>query len=430
MKLNTIDSAVTVFKKHNEMIVMRPTSKRLTLLSRRLYYLLLADAQNKMNGVEPQGSYLFEAPLLDLLKNTKSFESGFTLTKKYFREMLDCKVEWETTNENNKKRWSGMPLLSEAHIYSKDGRDFISWAFPPSIIGMILKPDVYSILNLAILKEIDSYVGLALYDICSRYRDNPSGVTSKCSIQWWVESLSQSPLDSSVEVNWRAFKAKKLTSAIEEINNCTDITIEMFEYKVKNKITEVQFGVKRKLTGDFISDDKPFDIKKLAVIKTLADRYGMQMQTLTVLIKRHGENLVIEKFHQLEDRINNKALSPVEDNYHYLRSILSNHNYNLVEASSAPPPTPPLLTINDEISSTGPKPPTKEQQIRDEFNSLPIEERVAWIAQSANDLKARNLLTKRDEKKAENGTISPGVLGSEVVAIYAKSTKGESWLAS
>lgn len=417
---------VKAFKKHNDMIVMKPTSKKITLLSRRLYYLLLAFAQNNMNGVEPTSSKLFEAPLLDLLKSTKSAESGFTLAKKYFREMMDCKVEWETTNENNKKKWSGMPLLSEAHIYSKEGRDYIAWAFPPSIIGMILKPEVYSILNLAILKEIDSYVGLALYDICSRYRDNPTGVTSRNSIRWWVESLSQSPIECEEDVNWRVFKAKKLNAAIDEINNCTDIFIELLEFKVGKKISEVQFCVKQKVDIDPIDYRTQRDNNNAAYLSECVISYDISVEALESLISRYGETLVIEKLKQLQDRINNKSLQPIDDFHNYLKKTLSsqysatNHTSQILSNS--------VNTTVCELLPSDHK--TKQQQIRDEFNSLNTEDRIKWIKQVAESLKERKIFSNNDQKKSEKTTISAGTFGAEVIAMYAKSTRGDAWLTS
>jgi len=90
------------------------------------------------------------------------------------------------------------------------------------------------------------YAGTSLYDICSRYRHNPSGVTSRKLPSWWIDALSQTPSDSTKRREWRMFKYEKILPAIEEINQTTDIIIDLIEKRQGKSIIEVQFSVRTK----------------------------------------------------------------------------------------------------------------------------------------------------------------------------------------
>ena len=237
-----------VLKKHHEMIVMKPKKGKITLIGRRIYYLLVAYSQREMQGREPNATHLFEAPLRDIMRIGASDGEEISVVKKYLREMKDFHVEWESTSQGDGVKWVGISILSEVNLSLVKGQNWLSWAFPPSILRMILAPEIFSILDLKIITSISTYAGTSLYDICSRYRNNPSGVTSRKLPSWWIDALSQTPSDSTKRREWRMFKYEKILPAIEIINQTTDITIDLIEKRQGKSVIEVQFSVRTKKT--------------------------------------------------------------------------------------------------------------------------------------------------------------------------------------
>jgi len=364
---------------------------------------------------------------------------------KLWLEMLDFKVDWESTDQGEGVKWKGFAMLSEVWIELEHGQNWVRWAFPPTIQKMILEPERFSKLNLKIITSISTYQGTALYDICSRYRDNPSGVTSRKSVDWWIDALSQSASALGKKREWRKFKLEKLAGAIEEINQDSDIAIELIEYKTGRAITEAQFSVKKKNIVSPVGKLGPIDDKKLCEIEKRSHSLGISLSRMEKLIRKHGEDLVITKLNQLDQRLLDKSREKIEDKYAYLRTILTNYesaqeakvltqelakekvvdnpnetlnlasilgfskvNKNIQEFSNLPTLSTDPTAVVKQISNT-----------RDEINSLSEDERIYWIDKGIKSLRARNLITPRDLKQAEVGMVVSGQLGGEIVRIYS-----------
>jgi len=83
-------------RKPNEMIVMIPRSKRVTLTGRRIYNALLQVSQARLRAMDsmPAADYMFEAPLPAILKTTGSNGEDRTAAKRYLKEMRGLEVDW------------------------------------------------------------------------------------------------------------------------------------------------------------------------------------------------------------------------------------------------------------------------------------------------------------------------------------------------
>ncbi|MFZ4504488.1 MAG: hypothetical protein ACOYM1_11115 [Methylovulum sp.] len=435
---------LTSFKKHTEMVVMKPRQGRVTLIGRRLYYILLAFAQSKMQGTPMLNTELFSAPLRDLLKVGDSDGEEISVAKKYLMEMLDFKVDWESTDQGDCVKWTGVSMLSEVSLAIVNGQNWVSWAFPPTIVKMILQPERYSKLNLKIVTSISTYQGTALYDICSRYRDNPTGVTSIKSVDWWIDALSQSASAPGKRREWRKFKIEKLTDAIEEINLDTDISIELIEHKAGRAIAEAQFSVRKKHLVSTVAKAVPIDVKKLNELEKQARTHGISLARIESLIRKHGEDLVKAKLAQLEERTLDSSREKIQDRYAYLRTILTNHEsqnavkQGQVKSESVEEKNDSLnivsilefsngqrlgddFTINSVTSNDISFLSKQISNTRDEINSLDKKKRVEWIEKGIQSLRVRNLCNHRDLKQAESGIVVSGKLGAEIVDLYTKS---------
>jgi len=187
------DSAA--LRKPHEMIVMLPRSARcVTAMGRRVYNVMLYIAQSRLATLDamPPADYLFEAPLQTILRTSGSSSDDRTVVKRYIREMLTMEVDWQSTAPGDGVKYKGFSLLSEAVIEVRNGENWVSWSYPPTIMSALRQPPLWAEIDLKILATLPSYESIALFEICARYRNNPGGRTSRKPVAWWLDVLSRS----------------------------------------------------------------------------------------------------------------------------------------------------------------------------------------------------------------------------------------------
>ena len=156
------------------------------------------------------------------------------------------------------------------------------------------------------LAKLGSYTAVALYEICARYRDNPSGVTSRKPVAWWVDALSNGPGPERRE--WRKFKNERVKEAVAEINAETDLEIELIEHKQGRVITEVQFAVRKKRQAAARAGRSPAagGCQRWCCAPR---RWASARSSWKGCIKEFGDERVREQIEVLERRAANKSLA-------------------------------------------------------------------------------------------------------------------------
>ena len=421
-----------IIKQHHEMVVMKPTGQhKVTLIGRRLYSALLATSQQELNGVVPLATHTFEAPLKSLLKFSGSDGDERTLAKKYFQEMQELPVSWESTAPGDGVKWIGLNMLSQAKIFVRGGQTWVSWAFPPEIMTMIVNPDRYAVWNLRVSAQLGTYSALALYEICARYRDNPSGVTSRKSSDWWIDSLSNTATGfEKKKREWRKFKLEKVKDAIVEINAETDLEIELIEHKAGRSVSEIQFSVRRRKNLAAINNLASINLE----LVSKAGRLGITEARAETLIRAYGEEKFSEKLDELRARIFDKSKSPIENQYAYLKVILKNSQLGVTAAQTKsdvqsmevnPATISALATTVSTVNAT--EEANAVRHITKELNELPEVVLREWIDKAVVELKAAKMYNTIVQKRSFENKIGPGPLGGKVVSIYALATYGKNW---
>lgn len=435
-------------RKPHEMIVMVPRSARVTLTARRIYTVLLQVSQARLTAMAsmPLADFMFEAPLAAVLRTTGSDGADRTAAKRYLGEMRSLEVDWESTAPGDGVKWRGFSMLSEVALEVRRGETWVSWSFPPSIMTALREPSRWARIELDVLARLSTYAAIALYEICVRYRDNPGGVTSRKPVGWWTDALSNLPGGDRRE--WRKFKNERVKEAVAEINQETDLEIELIEHRQGRVVDEVQFAVRRRARSPFAtSADKPVDANLVLRAETL----GIREIKLDGLIKEFGDDRVREQLDALERRAANNSLRAVDNAYSYLRSLLRNEREAPAPADAdeeqdleSPPaqPTadaavPPDAAANTTAAtvaaeSTTPITPADSageriRMMRREIEALPQAQRQVWVDRALQALATKGLLTAIVSRRAAQGDVMHGLLGSMVVQTYAAATYGADW---
>lgn len=443
--VTAVPADASELRKPHEMIVLVPRAKRVTLTGRRIYNALLQVAQSRLQamGAMPPADFMFEAPLPAILRTTGSSGEDRTAAKRYLREMRGLEVDWESTAPGEGVKWRGFSMLSEVAIEIRHGENWVSWSYPPTLMAALKEPARWARIDLDILAKLGTYAALALYEICARYRDNPSGLSSRKPVQWWADALSPTPAGSERR-EWRKFKNERVKDAIDEINRETDLEVELIEHRQGRAVIEAQFAVRRRRPPPRPRDagGAPVD----AHLALRAESLGVRESKLDGLISEFGEAAVRDKLDVLERRANDSRLRGVDNGYSYLRSLLRNDAGGADAAPAGPtagpmdaPAQPALPAGANGASGAGPATsggagdPAAQWladrigAIKAELGALDPVQRNPWVALGLADLAAKNLLSAVISRRAAQGDVLHGVLGAVIVRLYAQAVHGTDW---
>lgn len=415
-------------RKPHEMIVMVPRTQRVTLTGRKIYNVLLHLSQERLATMPtmPPADYMFEAPLQALLRRTGSSGEDRTAAKRYLREMRGLEVDWESTAPGDGVKWRGFSMLSEVAIEIRRGENWVSWSYPPTIMAALRDPQRWARIDLDVLASLGSYAAVALYEICARYRDNPSGVTSRKPVAWWADALSQAPAGTERR-EWRKFKNERVKPAVAEINAETDLEIELIEHKQGRAVAEAQFAVRRKRNpARPRAAAGPVD----AGLVLRAESLGIREAKLEGLMREFGEDAVREQLEVLARRAANPQLRHVEHAYPYLRTLLRHGGDEPAPAATTPPPPAPPAAPPAVAPVRDPGHEWLNRRIallKEEIAALEPQHRQLLAEQAVAELAARGMANAVVRRRAAQGDVLHGLLGSVVVRLYASARHGPDW---
>ncbi len=300
-------------RKAHEAISIRPTSGKMTFLSRKIFNALLYHAQRQSELT------IYRIPLSELTASVDYDSKDTMLLRDHLRKMVETTVEWHDT----KKRWGVGSLLSEAEIRFDGKKSFAEWSYGPKVRQFLLDPERYTPISLEHQALFRSHAGLTLFEICSRYSTNPSGLTNRASPEWWFSVLTGNPNATPDTHFYRYFKRDTLTPAIAEINAIAKIHVELLEHKKGRKVLEIQFAI-------MISAQTSLDLPPPPVIdSSLLDRItalGISKTEAEDIFALQPEMTLRATLTLVEDRVKNAKLPALDSPAAFFKSALR-HGY-------------------------------------------------------------------------------------------------------
>lgn len=395
------------FTKPNELLVMVPVVGKLSPVSRKLFNALLYSGGDEYRTRLDSGSPMraeetFEAKLSDLVAHLPGEASDWSSNASaHLLEMKRTEVMWQSIDRNaDTSEWGVMNLLSQAEILKKGKALYVRWAFPPRVLSALKDPAFFTRLNLEIVGSLRSYAAIALYEICSRYRTNPSGLTCSQPPDWWVEALTARSVrpppptgrgKSAVPVDleqkprreWRKVKSESVLDAIKEINAKSDLEIELIEERSGKAVSRVQFAVRRKRRLVPVGQGVAADIIEKAVALNIS---AADIASIARSV-RGGPDVLRAALKKLAERAAREDLVPLSNTLAYLKVILGDLD-EYVEVVESPPPTttpteqPAILPRSTETAGIVDVSETPESLARKQVESLarPEQEELAAVA--------------------------------------------------
>ena len=436
--MDKFDASPT-FKKPNSALVMMPKLGKLTAVSRKIFNVLLRTTQRQINALNQEGkiieaTHYFRARLDELVDPVEIGSSNLTSSaKKSLLEMRRTEVDWEAPDANSEVIWSNMSLLSEARIVKEGGILYAYWALPPGLLTVIADPQRYTPIDINQLSKLKTYAAVALYEICVRYKNNPTGLTSENHMEWWVDALTQSapkidPITKKPKLRlWSKFKSEQVSVAIDEINTKSDIGIELIEKKTGKAVTSAQFKVWRKSADAVGIASGP---KMSPEVAEITNKLGVSLSDISNLIKQgQSENVLKVAFVKLESRMNREDLAPIESKMAYLRKVLAETN-NFVSTVPAVQTTisaRPVFKTLEDLPKALTHQEHRRREIKEELLNLGKEGQKRYAESALEYLQKAGIATTTISRKVESGDWASGILFSKMIEVYAIEHYGANW---
>lgn len=323
------------FRKTNEAIGLRVSEGRLSLLSRKLFNVMMYHAQQQREpgenaplATEAAKKY-FWIPLAEVARDAAYHSNDTEKLKVHLEELQNIRVHMEDGIQWTSQRLvSAVTLVNPAGLKKKGGQLWFGFAFPPEVAALVTSPgSSYTKLAIYYQTMLRSGTSLALYEICRRFLTNPSKLTYRQDWEWWYGALSGNPIAETMP-QYKYFKRDVIKPAIAEINMTTDINIELIEHLEGRKIIALQFKVQATQQPALAFPVPPVidsamlaRIMKLGVAQADAENYLLTTDETTL----EATLLLVEK------RISSNAKTKIDSPAAYFRQALKN-GYAMLDA--------------------------------------------------------------------------------------------------
>lgn len=354
-ELTTRDEDQAVAKA-NEAIAIRPKRGKLTLLSRRIYNVLLYHAQQQ--GVDRPG---YSILLSELIDDARFTSHNTELLKSHIRDMQATTIEWHTSS-GGARQWTSTQLLGTV-VIDEPGRGqacTISWAYPEAIRERLVKPAQYTRVLLEISSQMRSYAAAVLYELGARYLTSPGRLTMREDVIWWASVLTGR--SDITQVDYRILHRDTIKKALAELDTLSeDFRMEVVEHRRGRKVEELQFRVVPKpqasLEGLAQSAKNVFDLALVERIVAL----GFKRPDAQDLYAVTDEGVLRAAVEHVEQRMKSSSLPPLKSPAAYLRDALKKQYAGAGEVAAG------ATDAASQAASIAPSINEKLQRLREEW---------------------------------------------------------------
>ena len=208
---------------------------KMTLLQRRAWNVLLANAYNELPDKD-----IHRVSMVELAAKLGFDSKNQEYLKEMLKSIVDCTVEWNLLNKDNKQVWGAASLLAFVEI--EDG--ICCYQFPHPLRLKLHNPRVYAKLNLRLQNQFSSRYALVLWELCFDYfdTDRNQGETPSISIDTFKELLGLQKDDYPI---FSEFNRSVIKPAIKEINDLTNYHVEVEQKRIGRRIAELKFRINK-----------------------------------------------------------------------------------------------------------------------------------------------------------------------------------------
>lgn len=315
-------------KKPVEMLAIIPKKDRITILARKVYNIMIYEAQAQGGDRD-----VYRMRLRDLIIGLDFNSENVEVLKNHLRQMASTTIEWQSPTRGEGAQWGITAMISQAEILLEGGESFIEWSYATKIKNSILNPERFAKISFSYQAELKTHAGLALYEICTRYIDNFGGLTARNPWQWWRPVLTGFPEPvgeyEGAYAEWKYFNRDIVKSAVAEVNAVTNLVVTAIEHKQGRSVKELQFKVERKSDTSMLgSSVSPVNMQELG----RAIKAGIPQERAEKLMSRVSAERFKTALDDLEERQQAIDMPVVRSPEKFLKAILdSNQSHSTLK---------------------------------------------------------------------------------------------------
>lgn len=303
--------------------------------------------------------------------------------KEALSQMQKLTVKWDFLGQDGDAMWASCVLLPFVGF----DRDNIYYSYAPQVKPMLFDSKIYARLDLRIQRGLHLNVTAALYEWVNRYRTNPGKLTAEMTWENWRWCIYGEIDDSSVLHEYKVFKRTKLKPAIAEINERSDLNIELIENKDGGRsVKYLQFVVEEKplfrLETDVDQEAKAEWDKRL-------EDFGLTKRDRTKVLTAYSLSDIDAAWRFTVDRVNDKSQQPLKSPAAYLKRALEGRYAVDATAKAAPAPAAAQSNLNSIADLQTAFNHQRNNDAAQMFAEMPDSDRVAVVKEF--NLQAHNI---------------------------------------
>lgn len=412
-------------------LAMIPKSNSITRVGRQAYtvMMLIAREQSRDKG----DSEIFSTPLNSVVKGFDGAAGTVGELKRHLKSMVTHLVEWQSPSPAETIEWDACALLAHVKLHTKNGETWIDWSYAANLRQEMLSPQRYAQLRRSTIAQFRTHAGLALYEICARYKDNPSHTTSKQHWHWWLPVLTGKPVPMEIKTEFRFFNRDTIKPAVEEVNEVSELIVTAHEIKVGRSIEFVQFEVHKKTETQTVA---PEALDLTEVVR--AQKLGIDSDLAEDLFIRYGALLFAKALDRLASRLLMQG-TPVFSKHAYLKALLSGRVIDKVQDTPTDAGSggeegykPSVPYVNEALKRQDRFRENESERVklvRAEIEALPEEELAALLAGLKVQFRLK-AMSQSIMQRLEDGKWQSALVLGELIRFYWKQTRGTEWMAA
>jgi hypothetical protein len=409
-------------------LAMVPKTGVITRVGRQAYTLMMLVAREQ--GIESKDTGLFGAPLNSVIRGYDGSSGTVKELKKHLLSMVTHVVEWQSPSPGETEEWGACGLLSQVGIKKVNGENWLFWAYPPALRQEMLYPVRYAQIRRSTIAKFRTHAGLALYEVCARYKDNPSALTSKQHWHWWLPVLTGKPLPVEIKTEFRFFNRDTIKPAIEEVNEVSELNLTIHEFKVGRTIEFLQFEVHLKPEPK-LKNVKAIDLTKVA----RAIQLGIDTEIAEDHFIRHGAVAFEMAVKRLEARLGMVG-APILSRHAYLKALLNGREIDKpikeVPRKESPSQSPQFVDVKKPDPGKEAHANLREREseklalVRKELENLAGPELAQLLSELRLDFVKRQV-SQAIMRRLDEGRWESALIMGELTRFYWKKTRGKNW---
>lgn len=307
-KLKKMSEDKQILKKHVSAIHI---GAKLSLLQRKLVNALLYNAYDQLLTAK---EHKISSALLCEMIGFDSHNSAYL--KAALKGLMETVVEFDVLEDDGKHSWEAMVLLPYAKL--KDG--VCTYRYEQSLAEKLYHPDVYSKINLSVLREMKSAHALVLYENCYRYVDI-------AHTPWWDADVFRKLMSVDQMASYKQFKLLNravIQPAMKEVNELSNIQLELETKRKGRSVTGLRFLIKPNPQLSLIGMDSEDDITQMPAYAALLAE-GISKTLARSWVLEHDEAYIFEKLELAHDNATGGKIkhskagflkAAIEEDYH------------------------------------------------------------------------------------------------------------------